>query len=853
MTLYRRRFLQGSLSATAALTGALGTARSQTSNVPRPAFTILTEIDLWRDGRALASVLDAFSEQGHPVACVIDPTTTPDRSPSGQTLAVDVLRERLRRKLGPLELIPYRRDLATLTPYAMARATFETRKACINAVNPARDEPLPFRFSSIACADIGAPLAPHGILATGFRTCLIIPNGQKPVSGESWQNGTVRIFGGTHPNWVHPPIEANLSDTTQFADVKYLSLRDLQHLAPEDIKSIAVKFARTQIIRELAGEITLLPVADLALRDNFGFSRRIGLHLFRPSEADSGLQPGFRLLKAELTRLGFAFSEGNLTKDGTDLGAQTYWAQTRNPSGTSTSFEVLDQLETPENGIVLASESKALPGFPIRLDAIDTANLGVDAQGALNTPALSVEGLQKNIRHYTEGRLSSQNFVLTVQPNIAGSTPSRTALLRLLQKIDQDGLTEFQGLRSYAKNLYPQSSLITRFQKVQVSDTNIQPARRTRRPDNLRDAYIADARHAWSYIESYTDGRSGLCPSVVDTNGGVTKLETVTMWDVASLLNALPAAEALGIIDRDEMETRVRHILPNLLGRETDGRRLPQEWIRTDRVKWGNRNFDVCDTGRLLAALWGLAKIEWVDFGIRELVESWDLDKIIVDGHLHSVVDGKFLSATGSHCAHYAALAFRRWGYGAVSPYEVFQNESATDDRMRLLHRANSIGVLGAEPLLLEGCDFGLTVESDYLADVLIAAQADAFNRTGVLVGVSETPLDKSPWFAYQGLVLDNLQKEWSVVAASEDEKFKSADFERANQVVSSKAAYLWAAFRPHEYSDRLVALIRTQGKAQTGFVSGVYASPERPMTGYTDLNTNGIILQAIWKLIASE
>jgi len=70
---------------------------------------------------------------------------------------------------------------------------------------------------------------------------------------------------------------------------------------------------------------------------------------------------------------------------------------------------------------------------------------------------------------------------------------------------------------------------------------------------------------------------------------------------------------------------------------------------------------------------------------------------------------------------------------------------------------------------------------------------------------------------------------------------------------VSSKAAFLWAAYHPGAYADALIAHIREKARLEIGFASNVNTATGLATQNYTDLNTNGIILQAIAHIVASN
>ncbi|MCB1155468.1 DUF3131 domain-containing protein, partial [bacterium] len=321
---------------------------------------------------------------------------------------------------------------------------------------------------------------------------------------------------------------------------------------------------------------------------------------------------------------------------------------------------------------------------------------------------------------------------------------------------------------------------------------------------------------------------------------------SVTMWDVGSNLNAIVAAAELGLIDRKQAETTFKRIFPNIVGRSTDGRLLPQGWIRTDRHRWGIRDFDGCDGGRLLSSLDNMRRRFGMGKTIEKLVASWDLDKIVVGGEIQSVIERKFVSTYASHCAHYAALGFRRWGLTPASPYETFATRAPGDDEMALLETVAAIGPLGTEPLLLEAMELGMSPESGYLAEVLITAMEEEFTANNRLICPSETPLDHEPWFIYQGLELGSGPRGWRLDTVGHQPQYMTEAMADKLMSFSTKAAFLWAAYRPSSFTRKLLSFARENGRDEVGFMSGINVKTQRPMRHYTDLNTNAIILQAI-------
>ena len=74
----------------------------------------------------------------------------------------------------------------------------------------------------------------------------------------------------------------------------------------------------------------------------------------------------------------------------------------------------------------------------------------------------------------------------------------------------------------------------------------------------------------------------------------------------------------------------------------------------------------------------------------------------------------------------------------------------------------------------------------------------------------------------------------------------KAAKLADSLRLVSAKGAYLWHAARPGDYSNTLVDLIRNKAKMPgMGFSSGISEKTGKAVP-VTDINTNGIILEAV-------
>nr|WP_304504848.1 DUF3131 domain-containing protein [Defluviimonas sediminis] len=359
---------------------------------------------------------------------------------------------------------------------------------------------------------------------------------------------------------------------------------------------------------------------------------------------------------------------------------------------------------------------------------------------------------------------------------------------------------------------------------------------------------MSDARQAWAFFERFTVARTGLTIDTVDVQENETWLHReMTMWDIGSVLAGVMAAHELGLIGDADFTARAALVVDALPVTRIGGMMLPGAVISSDTGAVLSRDFNACDTGRLLSVLRMLDAHPLTAGIAAEKVAAWDLAGVVVAGHVHSVSGGRLVDRFGSHCAHYTARAFRDRGVQALSPYEGTGEGPWTDRAMRLLESLSGLDPLGAEPLLLEALEMGPTDATDLLADVLDGAQRREYDGTGTLYCLSEAPLNRAPWFTYQGLGFAPDGERWLINATSDDPRFATPEFRRETLLVNTKAAYLWSAARPGAYATRLVRHVRDRARLEgLGFAPGVFAASGLGMPGYADVNTNGIVLEAI-------
>ncbi len=271
--------------------------------------------------------------------------------------------------------------------------------------------------------------------------------------------------------------------------------------------------------------------------------------------------------------------------------------------------------------------------------------------------------------------------------------------------------------------------------------------------------------------------------------------------------------------------------------------------FRSDIPSDHRADFDSCDTGRFLIALDKLVQIGLVDRARAEAVlAQWDIAATVKNQRPFNYSNGIWRDVTDSHCSHYTRHGYFAWGMPMVSAYTPILDAESGDQKIRLLYKAAFIGHFGTEPLLLEGLELGFSPEARYLSEVLFDAQLTWFEETGDYKSVSEAALDFPPWFSYQGLRVDRKgQEAWVISTLGNDPAYQTPDFYARADVLSSKASFLWAAQYPHPYTSHLLEIIRKTARIDDhGFSIGVFARTQKAMQGYSDINTNWVILTAI-------
>ena len=360
-----------------------------------------------------------------------------------------------------------------------------------------------------------------------------------------------------------------------------------------------------------------------------------------------------------------------------------------------------------------------------------------------------------------------------------------------------------------------------------------------------------DAAQAWKFFERKGNGQTGLsAPNIwPDGEGGFGSYDIVTMWDVGSTILATLSARSIELIDDATFEKRISGIL-DFIKRATytrKGLKVPNFRSDIATAKSVEDGYDTTDTGRLFIALRILDDATNKRFDAASLFKGWTLDKTVIDGVMNDLKGGKFYPARSNIYRYYVSRGYDFWSIEHAAAYTGAAPDKNEATRKAFLKELSAIGPIATEPSLIEIVEVGPSPYATVIADVLEKRQKERHKATGKLTSVSETPIDREPWFTYQGLDLTRKgEAAWTVYSYQTDKRWNTPSFAPDNRVINTKAAFLWFATRPSDYSEKLWKLVRNDARANDfGFHPGVFEKTGKPPSNI-DLNTNATILESI-------
>lgn len=379
------------------------------------------------------------------------------------------------------------------------------------------------------------------------------------------------------------------------------------------------------------------------------------------------------------------------------------------------------------------------------------------------------------------------------------------------------------------------------------SSTNIpqtEPQPLTEREENW-------AHIAWTYFENNTEPTTGMVNSV----DGYT---ATTMWDTASYLLALIAAERLELISRAQFDQRLDLILTTLTQLPLFEDALPNKSYNTvtaAMVDYRNKptkegiGWSAIDIGRLLVPfniiVWSYPEHT---AQIQEVISHWKFDDLLKDGVLYGAAidkEGKtvYLQEGRLGYEEYAAKSLALMGLDAhralkysdfLGWIDIYGIQVPYDLRSPEKYHAHNYVV--SEPYILDGLEYGWDEVSRELAFRVYRAQEERYIRTNTLTAVSEDHIDRPPYFVYNTVFTDG--KTWNCIA---EDGTAAAQF----KTISTKAVFGWYVLYGTAYTDKLVDRIKALYDPVRGWYSGQYEIDGQPNKAIT-CNTNGIILESL-------
>lgn len=360
-----------------------------------------------------------------------------------------------------------------------------------------------------------------------------------------------------------------------------------------------------------------------------------------------------------------------------------------------------------------------------------------------------------------------------------------------------------------------------------------------------------DAEIAWQFFTMKTPGAPiGLVPAAVWPEGSsLGRYNILTMWDAGSLILAYISARSIGLIEEKEFDQRMRTVMAFLKNSTFRWSQLSLPNYRTQIVggSAAEGGYDTTDTGRLLLALHILDKATNGAYGAKEQVARWNIAATVNKGQPYDIKSSSRYEARCFNYIHYIARSYALWGIEVDTGFDRELKEGDESARQAFIDHVAAIGPIATEPHANEAIELGHSPRSRILADALYAAQQERYAETGRLTSVSEAPIDKQPWFTYQGYNLDAYAgPQWPVDSVVTERKWATKEFAETYRMTSSKATYLWLAERGDAYSQKLRNFISAKAPSNGfGFHPGIYEASGRPPR-IMDVNTNATVLESI-------
>lgn len=358
--------------------------------------------------------------------------------------------------------------------------------------------------------------------------------------------------------------------------------------------------------------------------------------------------------------------------------------------------------------------------------------------------------------------------------------------------------------------------------------------------------YMTAAKAAWTFANRNYIARTGLIRPF-DSYG------IATMWDIASGMAALYAAAELGLLPREEYDTRMTKALRTLetlqLFEETGFNKeydtQTGQIIGIERTP-STRGFGISatDTGRLLLWLRIIAAGDSAHRAAAERVAGRiATDRFVRDGYLNgrqvSRRDGKTRAFQEGRIGYeqYAAKGFTAWGAHPEKAADVLKNAKPRQLMgVEILADGRGADRLTSEPWMLMGIESGWTPDERQVAERILGVQEARFRATDTLTMVSEDAINIAPDYFFYYTVLSK-NGPWSI------------DVQRPNvrvsgpRWISTKAAFAWHALLPGDYTRMVLDSVFAKARVGGVWGSGVFDNGRPTVT--PNINTAAVVLES--------
>ena len=357
---------------------------------------------------------------------------------------------------------------------------------------------------------------------------------------------------------------------------------------------------------------------------------------------------------------------------------------------------------------------------------------------------------------------------------------------------------------------------------------------------------------AWQYFENNYQENTGLVNSV---DG----YPSTTMWDTASYLMGLIAAEKLNVISTDMFSMRMEKALVTLSRLPLVNGKLPNKAYNTqtlEMVDYENNpkengiGWSAIDIGRILVPM-NIVIWQYPQFNkqVNDVLNHWSVSDMLIDGYLFgarpAAKDGRMELVQEGRIGYeeYASKSLALMGRDVFNSMkyidflemvDVYGIDIPTDKRDPAEFHAHNYVV--SESYILDGIEFGADSVSKIFAHRIYQAQERRYDETGIVTAVSEDNVDQAPYFVYNTVFSNG--KTWNAI--SDDGKDQSH-----LKTLSTKAAFGWYALYESDYTDLLITEAGELYSNKKGWYSGRYEADGRTNKAIT-ANTNGIVLESL-------